>query len=453
MLLQELRNKSTHVSTGEISTGQSYKDLILMALEFDFDKAIEIDHSYSFAFLFRAVAKQEKHANQEAIADFNKAITLDPKNPECYFRRGTNSYDMGKYVDAINDYNEALKVDSTSSLAYYNRAIAHYTLNDYTSALNDYNQVIKLDPSNSLAYFNRADVKIRKGDNKGAIEDYTEVLRISPKNVLTYFNRGIIWQKIKNNRKAIDDYTAAINLNPIFASAYYNRAIARKDINDEKGSYLDFEKASQLSKTFSNKDNSDKLDSTGLAKLVEFRADFEDDSTFRPANSTRPDIVLMPNFMVYYSNYSKKINNYNETDFVANLNKSISEKHMFSIVKQEDSIFKNTPIIATDTTINSIASKTERYFSSAIAKYINQDYAGSMNDYNFILNENPNNAMAYFNRANTRYEMESMINTINDLDHSIIATDDLNSFSTTGKKKNTNKNTSLYKNVFSKFFI
>ena len=256
------------------------------------------DKKNAYAWLYKAIAKQYNEKNEEAIADFNKSIQLNPNNADAYIRRGKNFAELKRYKEAIADFNQALILAPTSSFAYFNRALARCELGENNGAMNDFNRVIALDPENDITYYNRAELKAKIGDPNGAIEDYNQVITLNPTNIYTYFNRGITYQQLNNFKKAIDDYSKAIELNPDFAIAYYNRAIAKKQINDAKGAFRDYEIASKLDANADSLKKAGRLDSTGLARIVEFRADFSAGNVSITASADK-GIGLFPNFNYY----------------------------------------------------------------------------------------------------------------------------------------------------------
>lgn len=253
---------------------------------YELNEVLARDPKNSYAWLYIAVSKQYKGLNEEAMKDFDKAIKFDPKNSDAYIRRGKNLADMKKYKEAIADFNQSLMLSPNNSFAYFNRAIARCELEEYNGAMNDFNRVISIDPDNDISYYNRAELKSKQGDFKGAIEDYNKVIELNPNNVYTYFNRGITWYQLKNYRKSIEDYSKAIELNPDFAVAYYNRALAKKLINDQKGAYRDYEMAAKLDASSDSLKKAGKIDSLGLARITEFRADFSDGNVVKANDNT-----------------------------------------------------------------------------------------------------------------------------------------------------------------------
>lgn len=375
----------------------------------DFNQVIWLNKSNSSAYMFRAIAKQFKSQHEEAMEDFTKALKIDPLNVEAYVRRGINLCEMKKYADALADFDKAIKIDGKNSFAYFNRAIANVDLKNYTLAMKDYDKVIELDPENALTYFNRANLKANVGDLAGAVRDYTKVSSINPNNVFTYFNRGIAWYRLNKFNKAIEDYTTAIGLNPTFALAFYNRGIAKQNLKDYPGATHDFAMATNLNASLKLLTKSGKIDSAALAKLTTLQADFEN-GNMGNVKSRDLDIEPFANFTVSLAPadstvYLKKKLILKSLD---DLNAQMNGKDRFIIQNTDNLLMTDSLATKLLPTLESLPLLPENLipvFERAILKFDMQNYSGALNDYNKLLQLRKNEALPYFNRANTRYEL------------------------------------------------
>jgi tetratricopeptide (TPR) repeat protein len=75
-------------------------------------------------------------------------------------------------------------------------------------------------------------------------------------------------------------------------------------------------------------------------------------------------------------------------------------------------------------------------FERAILKYKLQDFNGSIDEYNTLINLKPELSYAYFNRANTRYEMISFMNALNSYNNNVIFIGNYNIKAQSDKKTN-----------------
>jgi tetratricopeptide (TPR) repeat protein len=414
-------NQEAYISRGLLSIIMKKYEVAIA----DLNKTIDLNRNNSYAYLYRAIAKQCQGFHMDAMKDFNRALQLNASNPEILVKRGINKADIKDFKGAIDDYDRAIRIDADYSLAYFERAIAQSELLDYKSAMRDYDKVIELDPDNDLTYYNRADLKAKVGDFKSAIEDYTRVIKINPNNVFTYFNRAIMWQRLNSFRKAIDDYSAAIRLYPEFATAFYNRSIARNSIHDFAGAATDYNTATRLNASLKDLNQSGKIDSTGLAKLTEFKADFSE-GNMEGDKGIKQGIVPFPNFVVSFVKKTSEDTLVVQNEKILDLNTENRTAGKFIITTSDEHLIKEKADSLAQNLTGSMTSVNDipKLFARAIIKDNFQNYNGSLEDYNQIISLKPNFALAYFNRANTRYTIVSLLNSLNNYNDVIYVNDD-----------------------------
>ncbi len=106
--------------------------------------------------------------NEDAIRFFDKALQLDPEFPWAYFNRGVAHHLMSNFKDAIEDYKQALKRRPSYALGYNNLALAKRQLGDLVGADADVAKTLSLDSHYAPAYFNRATILLNSGDKTAA---------------------------------------------------------------------------------------------------------------------------------------------------------------------------------------------------------------------------------------------------------------------------------------------
>lgn len=118
----------------------------------DFEKASELDPTYSQSYTTRGIYNAGLGKYNEAIVDFNKAIELNPRDAIAYLFRGKVYGGLGKYNEAIVDFNKTIELNPRDVLAYYNRGKTYSLIGDRTRAVQDLSKAIKLNPeARSLA--------------------------------------------------------------------------------------------------------------------------------------------------------------------------------------------------------------------------------------------------------------------------------------------------------------
>lgn len=178
----------------------------------------------------------------DAIIQFDKAINLNPSYTEAYGDRGASKANLGQYEGAVLDYQKAEELGLKTSILYSNWGYAYYQLKEPDKAQTYLEKAIEIDPNNGSAYRWRGDIKYDKNDNKGAEQDYTTAISSNP-NASNYFARGLAYYYLKDYKKAIADMDKAIQLNPNAGQYYFDRGDAKDMINDFDGACRDWQTA------------------------------------------------------------------------------------------------------------------------------------------------------------------------------------------------------------------
>jgi tetratricopeptide (TPR) repeat protein len=94
--------------------------------------------------------------------------------------------------------------------------------------------------------YNRGLEKARQKDYPGAIEEFTDAIQENPYFADAYVQRGLAYYDSGAIHQAVSDYTAALNLNPRSIEAYYCRALARLALKNLPGALGDVDKTISL---------------------------------------------------------------------------------------------------------------------------------------------------------------------------------------------------------------
>jgi len=73
----------------------------------DYNKAIELNTNYAYAYYNRGIAKYELKDYSGAIQDFTKAIELDPNYAVTYYNRGAAKILLGQKINGCLGLSEA----------------------------------------------------------------------------------------------------------------------------------------------------------------------------------------------------------------------------------------------------------------------------------------------------------------------------------------------------------
>ncbi len=93
---------------------------------------------------YKIVRIQNNDKYESALADFNKTIEIEPEFAFAYYNRAFVKYKLKDLKGAIDDYNKAIEIDPGFGDAYYNRGLLFFCLNDKISACQDYSKAGEL---------------------------------------------------------------------------------------------------------------------------------------------------------------------------------------------------------------------------------------------------------------------------------------------------------------------
>jgi CHAT domain-containing protein/Tfp pilus assembly protein PilF len=108
-----------------------------------FEKALEIDPKYHFAWNGLGNALRDVGRNSEAIAAFEKALEIDPKSHIIWNGLGNALRDVGRNSEAIAAYEKALEIDSKYHLAWNGLGNALKHLGRYSEAISAFDKALE----------------------------------------------------------------------------------------------------------------------------------------------------------------------------------------------------------------------------------------------------------------------------------------------------------------------
>lgn len=394
------------------------------AAEKDYSKALIIDNKLLAAYLNRAIMREKLNDMEGAMADCNAAIKLNMFSDDAYGLRGYLWYQQKDYYNAIEDFNRALKANPKNIRILMSRAMAWYDMKRYPETMADYTEAIRVDSNYIFAYYNRALLRAQVGETNAAIRDLDKVLEMNPDNILIYFNRGLLKMEIKDLQGAYNDFSESIRLYPDFVKAYMARSAVSLELHNVEDADKDRYMAMDIL------DRYKKMKDGDYNALVDTTANFRQLVDINARNSEVRDIIngriqdksvivrLKDVFCVHYLSldslrngkvqyYNKHIMSYNQAH---NYNPAITLANKSLIYPKdfvEPYVEKLTDQIASNGDLDS-------YFLRG-SFYLNQrEYRKAIDDFNAIIERDPRNLLALFNRANARMLMYDYIESVDE---------------------------------------
>lgn len=392
--------------------------------EKDYSKALMIDPKLLPAYLNRAIVREKLDNVEGAMADCNSAIHLNMFSDDAFGLRGYLYYQQKDYHNAIEDFNRALKANPENKKILMSRAMVWYEMKKYPQTMADYDEVIKLDSNYIFAYYNRAMLKAEVGETNAAIRDLDKVVDMNPDNILIYFNRGLLKMEIRDWYGAYDDFSESIRLYPDFVKAYIVRAAVENELGNAASAEEDRYMALNIMDRYKKMKEGDRnalVDTTAnFRKLIDINARYDDvrDVINGRVQDKNVIIELQEVFYVQYMSldslrsgkvqyYNKHIMAYNQAH---NYNPAITlcnKAQHYPEEFVESSIERLSGNIAEQEDPDSYLLRGSFYLSL-------QEYPKAIDDFTALLEKDPRNLLALFNRANARMLMFDYIESIED---------------------------------------
>ena len=175
----------------------------------------------------------KKGYKEEALKHFSILIKLFPKNSQAYNNLGATLLDLNEYKRAQKALKKAIKLKPNYAEAYNNLGNVYNEINQYEQAIKEYKKAIILNPEYYQAYNNLGIVLGKNEQFEEAKKSIAKAISINPQFSDAFNTQATFLIKSENFEKAIMKIKRAIELKPNFSDAYRNLAL----IYDEFGNH------------------------------------------------------------------------------------------------------------------------------------------------------------------------------------------------------------------------
>ncbi|MBB0244007.1 tetratricopeptide repeat protein [Streptomyces alkaliphilus] len=160
----------------------------------DFDRAIELDPDYVWAWNARGENRQLLGEHAAALTDFDRVIGLKPDVAGFRIIRGNSRHVLGDHDAALVDLNRAVRIDYDNVIARIKRGEVHRSLGDPAAAMADLNHAIKVAPKSDPALVARGRTHRILGNHESALTDLRRAIEINPKNGEGYYEMAVTYR-------------------------------------------------------------------------------------------------------------------------------------------------------------------------------------------------------------------------------------------------------------------
>ncbi|MDL2223584.1 tetratricopeptide repeat protein, partial [Bacteroidales bacterium OttesenSCG-928-M11] len=461
----------------------------------DIDEAIRLESKQPGYYINRGLIRYYLNDLRGAMNDYDNVILIDKNNLIARFNRALLKSTVGDMNGAREDFNIVINSEPDNYIAIYNRAILNMELNSYPQALEDINLVIKEYPNFVQGYYFRSEIKKKMNDLRGAEKDYWEAhdleeklnrlkkqgkiitgkeildaepdenggnnkVRESSDSDIEKFNRLVIYDKEEESksqyqneiRGRVQDRQVKVDMEYQFLFTYYE-SLEEIDRTSTRSDKLleSLNKNTFLKKKLRITNNEVAL----TDEQAEFHFKSIDDYSLLlnkyPGNSyiyfmRGIDYMILQDFGEAIDDFTEAIK-FDPTFSPAYFNRAIARYKQIEIenasMGEAKALDIDLNVKSTSTTQNlnqpfkPEIDKTAyqysfvlqdynqvielnpdfsfAYFNRATVKFIQKDYRGSIADYNEAIKVNPEFAEAYFNRGLTRLYIGETTRGIEDL--------------------------------------
>jgi tetratricopeptide (TPR) repeat protein len=175
-----------------------------------FEKALQIDPTYSQAALYLGRAYNALFEEQKAEQAFRKAIDIDPDYLEARSSYAGMLLDIGGTDEAIRQLTVVVQRDARNGMAQYLLSQAFRTKDQFAQSIEAAGKAIMLNPSNPEPHFWLAESLRLSGAYEKGVAEYSEYLRLSDFNSklagkMNYYVLGFLAGFGKKKRAAQQD--------------------------------------------------------------------------------------------------------------------------------------------------------------------------------------------------------------------------------------------------------
>lgn len=179
----------------------------------DLDVAIRKNPENTYGYVQRGAVWMEIKEPDSALVDFNKALSINKDDSYALFNRAQAYMELDDTTNAFQDLNKVINLSPYNSYAYYNRAILKIGTKDIQGGIEDLDRVLAMNPENIVVYLYRGKLKASEGDFNGAIDDYSKAIEVYPDFADAYYERSQAKKAKQDYFGAEEDYNMAYAIN------------------------------------------------------------------------------------------------------------------------------------------------------------------------------------------------------------------------------------------------
>ena len=224
----ELANREYNYT---LSVAEEDKALML-ELESIWIKKIGINANNAEAHTNLGAVYQKLGDYQKALQEYSKAKALNPKNLTTRFNMGTLYQTQKEYQLAVNAYDEVLQFEPKNEAARYYKAVCLSEMKQFAKATDEFRKLLELKPNDVEIRTLMLENMSKVATDEEMLNNYATAIKNGPVDGSVYYNYAYLLHKANRLNEAISNYNLAIQNNAGGADAYINLAQVYKQKRD-----------------------------------------------------------------------------------------------------------------------------------------------------------------------------------------------------------------------------
>jgi tetratricopeptide (TPR) repeat protein len=216
---RDSEEKWAHLSLGSILGSEGNFEEALLS----FDRAIDLDASFSIGHNNRGNVLRVMGKPEEAIQAFNTALKFDPENLVARIGHAIALSDLGvsKSTDeAESILREILRKDPTLAAAHNGLGNILSNRGDHEEAIRSFLCAVELDPGDISALNNLGNSLNAVGRNEEAITVFQQAIELAPDEPVLYSRLGLSFYENDQFEEAVGSFNQTIELNSEFVNPF-----------------------------------------------------------------------------------------------------------------------------------------------------------------------------------------------------------------------------------------
>lgn len=363
----------------------------------DAERAIALNRTLLSPWLLKAQINADRKQWAEATRNMDEAILIRDDQPDFYVNRAFLLYNDDNFFGAMADYNYALQLEPDYIPALFNRALLRLEVKDLQRSTEDFSAVLELQPENFHALYNRGLVYLELGDHSRALKDFKAIANRYPRFYPVYYAMAECYRlagdlrSVASNIHKADNLVAAYisdpNRNPLDRPAIAPGTNRRSESADSDTT----ENGNEIMEKFNRLITVETPDEPEMAFNDRIKGRVQDRNV---AVEPEPDFTLGPGVprrsLATGSDTFRELAEFNNAGY---LSEDISLSNNWGTLT--DDRFATL----SQTAANLGRKRPADYFLSGLAKTMLKDYTGAISDLDRAAEGSPDFALAYMARA------------------------------------------------------